>query len=215
MSNTTKLILAAVSCLLGGIAIGFNLGGDGGAKQTAISWKYGDAELVIDLEKDLADDETLLNKIFSKQFSAAGATDWLKNKQDLYLYSDPDLADKLTELPFEDPASRALRELRLRRKGPWAYQAQDVRIGIPIREDQPFSSYANVCESGIFFRKKVDIFLPDRPDRKITVNATGRYACPEGYDFPDIQLSREDAKKLFGYDDFSKYEEAAAVVIQE
>jgi muramoyltetrapeptide carboxypeptidase LdcA involved in peptidoglycan recycling len=72
-----------------------------------------------------------------------------------------------------------------------------------------------VCESGIFFRKKIEVFLPDQPDKKITLQASGRYACPNGYKFPDIQLSREDAKKLFGYSDFSKYETAAAVVIQE
>jgi len=216
MSNTTKLILAAGTCLLIGLAIGFNLGGDGSAmKKTAVSWKYGDSELVIDLDKDLADDKTLLNKIFSEEYSAAGAVSWLKRVRNLFSPDDPTLAEKLAELDYDSPAARELRELKNRRKGPWAYQTQEVRIGIPDREYQPFSNYANVCESGIFYRHKIEVFLPDQPDKKITLNATGRYACPEGYDFPDIQLSLEDAKKLFGYDNFSKYEIAAAVVIQE
>jgi hypothetical protein len=212
--STTKTIMLAVVCLLSGLAAGWGLSGTE-AKATNISWKYGDAELIIDLEKDMADDETLMNKIFSKEYSAAGATNWLKDEHSLFHFEDPELARKISELEYESPAARELRELREKRIGPWAYQAQEVKVSIPEREVQPFSGYANVCESGIFFRKKIEVFLPDRPDKKITLQASGRYACPDGYKFPDIQLSREDAKKLFGYTDFSKYETAAAVVIQD
>lgn len=213
MSNT-KVTIFTVAALLVGLAIGFNVSGTE-AKNTLISWKYGDAELKIDLEKDMADDQTLLGKIFSQKFSAAGATGWLKDEQGLFPFNDPALAKKLELLGFDEPAARELRALRNRRAGPWAYQAKDVKIGIPPRDVQPYSGYANVCESGIFYRKSVEIFLPDAPDKRITVQASGRYACPDGYDFPDIQLSREDALTLFGYDNFSKYETAAAVVIQE
>lgn len=206
--------MLAVVCLLSGLAAGWGLSGTE-AKATNISWKYGNAELVIDLEKDMASDETLMNKIFSKQYSAAGATNWLKDKHSLFHFADPDLAGKLSELEYESPAAREMRELREKRLGPWSYQAQEVKVSIPEREVQPFSGYANVCESGIFFRQKIEVFLPDRPDKKITIQASGRYACPDGYKFPDIQLSRQDAKKLFGYSNFSKYETAAAVVIQE
>lgn len=212
--SKTKLIFATVAALLVGLAGGFTLSGTE-AKSSVISWKYGDAELKIDLEKDLADDETLLGKIFSREYSAAGAASWLKNKHGLYAYNDPDLAGKLVDLDYDDPAARELRDLRERRVGPWAYRSQDVKVGIPIREDQPFTGHANVCEAGIFYRQQIELFLPDRPDRKIILKATGRYSCPEGYGFPDIQLSREDARKLFGYDNFSKYERAAAVVVQE
>lgn len=213
MSKATTAIIAVV-CLLAGLAVGWGLSGTE-AKTTDIRWKYGDAELVIDLEKDMADDETLMNKIFSKEYSAAGATEWLKGNRELYHFADTDLAGKLSGLDYDSPAARELRQLRDQRQGPWAYQSQEIKVSIPEREVQPFSGYANVCESGIFFRKKIEVFLPDRPDKKITLQASGRYACPEGYKFPDIQLSREDAKKLFGYDNFSKYETAAAVVIQE
>ncbi len=212
--STTNTIILAVVCLLAGLAIGWGLTGTE-AKTTDIRWKYGEAELVIDLEKDMADDETLISKIFSEEYSAAGATNWLKKKHELFHFTDPELIDKLKELDYESPAAREMRKMRDKRIGPWAYQAQEVKVSIPEREVQPFSGYANVCESGIFFRKQVEVFLPSRPDKKITLQATGRYACPEGYKFPDIQLSREDAKKLFGYTNFSKYETAAAVVIQE
>jgi hypothetical protein len=212
--STTKTIMLAVVCLLSGLAAGWSLSGTE-AKTTDIRWKYGSAELVINLEKDMADNETLMGKIFSKEYSAAGATNWLKFEHQLFHFTDPDLVEKLKELSYESPASRELRELRNKRVGPWTYQAQVVKVSIPEREVQPSSGYANVCESGIFFRKKIEVFLPDRPDKKITLQASGRYACPNGYKFPDIQLSREDAKKLFGYSDFSKYETAAAVVIQE
>ena len=213
MSNA-KFIFAVVSALVVGVAGGYGLSGTD-AKQTAISWKYGDAELVIDLEKDLADDETLLAKIFSRDYAAAGAREWLKGEQGLYRYDDPDLANQIRTLDYDDPASRELRQLRNRRLGPWAYQAQDVKIGIPARPDQPLQGFANVCESGIFLRQRIEVFLPDQPDQRISLVASGRYACPAGFEFPDIQLSREDARKLFGYSDFSKYESAVAVVIQE
>jgi len=212
--STTQSVLLAGLCLLIGLAFGWGLTGTE-AKSTDIRWKYGEAELVINLEKDMADDETLMSKIFSKDYSAAGAKDWLKNTHDLFHFTDPELAAKLVELDYNSPSAREMRELRNKRKGPWAYQSQEVRVSIPTREYQPFSGYANVCESGIFYRKKIEVFLPDHPDQRITLQANRPYACPEGYTFPDIQLSREDAKKLFGYDNFGKYETAAAVVIQE
>lgn len=212
--STTKVIILAVSCLLVGLAIGFNLG-EGPAKQTAISWKYGDAELVIDLEKDMADDETLLAKIFSKPFSTAGAVDWLKKTHSLFQFNDPELAKKLEELTFEDPASRELRALRNRREGPWAHQTQEVRIGIPDRVDQPFSGYANVCRSGIFFNKTIGVFLPDTPDKMLVLKANKPYTCPKGYKFPDVQLCTDDAVKLYGHDAFDQYQTAAAVVLME
>lgn len=211
----TKGTILAVACLLGGIAIGFNIGGDDGLKNTDIRWKYGDSELVIDLEKDLADDKTMLGKIFSENYSRAGAVDWLKTEQSLFTATDPDLADAFEAIEFEAPLAERLRNLRNSRKGPWSYQVQEVKIGIPDINDQPFNGYANVCESGIFRGEKVELFLIDRPDKRITVNATGRYSCPEGYNFPDVQLSSYDAKKLFGYNNFSKYERAGAVVIHD
>lgn len=213
MSSVKPLVIAVVSLLVG-LGAGWGLSGTE-AKRTDIRWSYGDAELVIDLEKDLADDETLLGKIFSREYSAAGAQNWLRQEQNLYHYTDPALAQQLGNLTFDDPAARELRELRDRRQGPWAYQAQEVRIGVPERDYQPQPGHANVCESGIFFRNNIEVFLPNQPERRILLEASGRYSCPEGYRFPDIQLSRDDALRLFGYNNFSKYETAAAVVVQE
>ncbi len=212
--STPKSIILAVVCLLGGLAIGFNLS-EGDARTTYIRWKYGNSELVIDLDKDMADDETLLGKIFSTDFSASGAEAWLKTQRQLYRFDDPALATLIGGLEYDAPAAREYRSLKDRRIGPWAYQTQEVRVGIPARNYQPSAGNANVCESGIFYRHKIEVFLPSRPDHKVVLNASGRYACPQNYEFPDIQLSHEDAKYLFGYDNFSKYETAAAIVIQE
>ena len=212
----TLSVVVAVSCLLGGIAIGFFLGGEDSAMtNTEISWKYGDAELVLDLDKDLASDETLLQKIFSEPFSEAGAEQWLKNEQGLFHPGDTDLAAEFAEIDYDAPISRELRDLRNRRVGPWSYRTQQVRIGIPDQAHQPFRGNANVCESGIFRNQRVELFLPDHPERRIVVTGSGRYHCPEGYQFPDIQLNAKDAEKLFGYSLFNKYEEAAAIVVTD
>ena len=211
--NTTKSVILGVSCLLAGLAIGWNLTRQG-VKTTDIRWKYGEAELVIDLEQDLASDETLLQKMFSRPFSAAGAEGWLREERDLYRADDPALVQQLDTVDYNAPVSTALRDLRNRRRGPWSYRTQEVNVGIP-GGGNPRRGYANVCESGIFRNQTIELFLPDDPARKITVLATGRYRCPENYAFPDVQLNPADARELFGYGNFSKTERAAAIVVGE
>ena len=212
--STAKVILIAGVCLLLGLAAGWGLTGTD-AKRTDIRWKYGNSELVIDLEKDLASDEVLLAKIFSTDYSAAGARDWLKGQAQVYDYKDPAIAEPLATVEYDEPVSRSLRDLRNRRVGPWSYQIQEVNVGIPGAEFQPRLGHANVCESGIFRNRTIEVFLPDQPERRIKLEATGRYSCPEGYKFPDLQLNALDAEELFGFRNFSKLEPAAAIVVGE
>ena len=217
--NATKTIIAVVVALLLGFAAGWGLTGTD-AKATNISWSYGDSELVIDLEKDLASDETLLGKIFSTPYSTAGAENWLKTNQSLFHYDDPDLATRLADLEYNSVSARELRELRRRRVGPFAHQYQEVVLSFPGPE-YTREGKANACSNGIFYRKKVEIFLEDDPDRRVTVDALDPYTCTGNTTRAngtirrsDLQVSYEDAYKLFGDERLEKYMKAVAVVVE-
>lgn len=216
--TTTQSIIAVGVALLVGFAGGWALTGTD-AKTSNISWKYGDSELVIDLEKDLATDETLLEKIFSTPYSSAGAENWLKTTQSLFPYDDPDLATRLADLDYDSVSARELRELRRKRVGPFAHQYQEVVLSFPGPEYTRLGK-ANACSNGIFYRKKVEIFLEDNPDRRITVEVldpftcTGRTTLSNGRTVrSDIQISYADAHRLFGDEPLEKYMRAVAVVV--
>ena len=115
------------------------------------------------------------------------------------------------ELDENDIVSSRLRELSISRKGPWSYQWDTVLISIPAKEFQPRPGFANVCESGKFLRNDLEVYNIDQT-HSIKVTATGKYACPEGLKHPDIQLNVEDAIKLLGSSNFSKYETGIALI---
>jgi len=208
-----KYIIAGITGLVIGITIGWALL-QSGTKQTDIKWKFGNNELNINLDQDLVDAPTFLKKIFSQNFSKDGATSWLKNNQQLYHYTDPEIVNEFESLEFDILVSEELRKLSRFRKGPWAYQFDTVRIGIPDSIYQPKSGFANVCESGKFLRQNIKIFNMDQ-SRSIEVTATGKYECPDGFKYPDIQLNAKDAFRLLGSQNFSKYEQGIALIISD
>lgn len=208
----TGIIFACVACLVAGIALGFNWQ-QGNARQTLIKWKYGDAELEIDLDQDLADDETLLTKIFSRPFSEAGALSWLKDSKDVFHAADTDLADEFESLDYEADMARELRDLHNRRVGPWSYQSDTIRFGVPDISDQPPSGQCWVCQNKKYRGKKLELFDLFNPQRSIEVVATGSYECPPNIKFPDIQLSSADAEMLLGFRNFNQYEKAIALIV--
>lgn len=210
MSRNVMIGVACVSCLLIGLAIGFNLS-KGNMRQTAISWKYGDAELVIDLDQDLADDESLLNKMFSQRFSTAGVVDWLKTTKRIYPFEDEGLINEFEDIEYDSRMAKNLRELSLLRKGPWAYQSDTISIGIP--ENPPSKGTCYVCADGKYRGKTIKLFDVDDPRQEITVVAVGQYGCPENLRAPDIQLRKSDAIKLLGYSSFNTYENAIALIV--
>jgi len=214
MTRTVGIIFACVACLLVGLAIGFNLQ-KGDARQTAIKWKYGDAELEIDLEKDMADDQTLLSKIFSESFSAAGAKDWLKKEQELFYFLDRGLVDKFAQLEYDADMSEYLRDLRISREGPWAYQSDTILLSIPSQDYQPARGHCNVCQSKKYWGKTVKLFDLKDSERETDLIASGRYPCPPNVRVPDFQLNRYDAQKLLGFGSLQKYESALALIISD
>lgn len=212
--KTVGIIFACVACLAAGIALGFNWQ-KGNARQTLIKWKYGDAELEIDLDQDLADDETLLGKIFSRDFSEAGALSWLKQEKKVYHFLDRALTTEFAKLDYDSDMADELRELRTRRLGPWSYQSDTVKIGIPDFVDQPGSGYCNVCQSKKYRGKTLKLFDLHDPEREITVEASGRYECPPNREAPDVQLNAADAERLLGFRNFNKYEYALALIVSD
>lgn len=209
-----SIYYTAISCgvsLLIGLAIGWALL-DSGTKSTDITWKFGENELKIDLKQDLKDVTTLLEKIFSKKFSKDGTLPWLKENQDLYLTTDVDILKKISALEFDGFVAKGLREISFEREGPWAYQIDTIRIGIPPKEYQPKRGFANVCENAKYFGERIKVFRLDLSE-SIILNATGKYECPKQLKFPDIQLSHADAERLLGTKNFSKYENGMALVL--
>lgn len=210
--KTAGIIFACVACLAAGVALGFNWQ-QGNARETLIKWKYGDAELEIDLTQDLADDETLLNKIFSRPFSQAGALSWLKEEQRVFHAVDTDLADEFEALEYEADMSRELRDLHARRVGPWSYQSDTVKIGIPGDDVGPNQGQCHVCQNKKYRGTTLELYDLHNPLRKIRVIASGTYECPQNLQFPDLQLHPADARELLGFQHFNKYEYAVALII--
>lgn len=210
MGSIKIYIITFIIGLSIGIAIGWGLL-ESGTKKTSIKWKFGQNELDINLEQDLINSTTFLEKLFSEDFSKNGALAWLKANQKLYHFTDPHIVDEYRELDENDIVSSRLRELSISRKGPWSYQWDTVLISIPAKEFQPRPGFANVCESGKFLRNDLEVYNIDQT-HSIKVTATGKYACPEGLKHPDIQLNVEDAIKLLGSSNFSKYETGIALI---
>ncbi len=205
------MIITGVTCLIIGIAIGWVID-NSGAKKTDIKWKFGDNELNLNLEQDLNNVSAMLEKIFSEDFSKRGTVAWLKTHQNLYEPGDVDIASKIAELNYKDPVSVKLRDVSAQRTGPWAYQMDTVKIGVPSKISQPNTGFANVCENGEFFTKHLILYSMDESN-SIEVKGTGKYACPKGLTkYPDIQLNAADAERLLGTANFSKYEQGIALI---
>jgi hypothetical protein len=210
--KTAGIIFACVGCLVGGLAVGFNLQ-KGTARQTFIKWSYGNAALEIDLDQDLANDSTLLKKIFSTKFSKAGATDWLKGEEKIFHFLDTDLTNEFASLEYESEMAEKLRNLRVSRTGPWDYQQDTIRMGILGADARP--GYCNVCQSKKYRGKTLKLFDLRDNGRSIILEASGRYECLPGLQVPDLQLSPVDAEKLLGFGSFNKYEYALALIVSD
>ena len=194
-----------------GIALGWILD-DIGGKAANIGWKFGESELTIDLKKDLSSPDVLLDKIFSEEFSRLGTTELLKLKYNIFPFCDPELVKKISTLSIDHPVSIELQKLADKRVGPFGYQVDTVLIGVPSSEDQPKQGFANVCETGKYRGRKIQI-CHRQTDKKIQVTGSGMYICPPELKYPDIQLNIADAKRLFGDIPLRKYEKAIVVIL--
>lgn len=207
------VLVAAVSLIIGGAITGFYMS-SGGNKKTEIKWTILGQELTLNMEEDLANHEKMLDKLFSEEFAMNGTKAWLKKYQNLYDPRDPELAARIAKMDYDEMISEQLRDISQKRKGPWAYQYDTIQIGVPAEADQPKEGYANVCENGDYYNQRLRVLTMDQ-SKDILVTATGKYACPDGFKFPNIQLNAKDAERLLGTTNFSKYEQGIILILRE
>jgi len=184
--------------------------------------------LKIDAKQDLADPSTMFAKVFSADFSRAGAMELLR-RRNIFAMDDPGLLDAFLgkcpeKLENENDDRRRQRwndcfqqnrffaELKGRsdhQKAPFQYLGTDVRVGTPaVGGERPAASHANVCRGGDFMGYDIRLVDP-RSKRQIIVHATGFYNCPDTVDFPNVQLNAADAYSLF-HRRTQKFESAVA-----
>lgn len=215
-ASTKKLLtyaIGAIACLAIGTAIGWNLS-KGGAKQSHINLKFGNNQLEVKLDQAEIDAESFLGNMFEKDFSKSGVVNWLKSNQKIFHFEDPLLVDEIKNLSPDHIVSEHLFKLSTQKQGPWSYQIDTVRISIPEKKYQPRKGTVNVCENGKYRGRQLKIYNMDQ-SFSLDVHATGKYACPPNYTFPDLQLHAKDAASILGYSNFSKYEEAIVLIVQE
>ena len=207
----TNIIVAlgsfAIGLFFGWILLGTN------TRESDLTWTFGKSEFKINVKQDLASPDLLLKKIFAEPFAKDGTITWLKSTQHIFPASDPDLADQISTLTFDAPLAKRLRELSGLKVGPWKQLGKEVSVGIPGKKEQPAIGQANVCESGPFRGAKI-LLAAIIGTVNITVQAAGIYPCPDGFEFPDLQLNASDGKKLFKDSLFRQIQKVRAVVIQ-
>jgi hypothetical protein len=214
-NNGVMMFLVGITGLIiGGVVVGFYTDGSG-TNNTEIKWNILGQELTLNMEKDLTNYSVMLDKLFSEEFAANGAKAWLKSHQHLYHFTDPDLSEKMEFLKYDDLISEQLREISRKRIGPWEYQQDTIEIGIPAEADQPREGSANVCENGDYCNKTIKVMNYLDETKYIIVTATGKYACPRGSRWANIQLNAKDAEKLLGTTNFSKYERGIVLILND
>lgn len=118
--------------------------------------------------------DELLKKLFDSTFSREGTLGWLREKQ-IFSVKDGRLADYIKRLPWDNPLSSAIREMRKDYQGPFRNDADSVTLSVPgyqvpegiiycvmgsvyqwekikIYKDKSFSNFIEVtCKPGIPF----------------------------------------------------------------
>ena len=160
--------------------------------------------------------DTILDMIFAKPDSviALGVNEWFREMKHMYPLNDErlvtalasDLCDPIPESPIDErlkkarecadkPTASGLRKLAEKHSLPFHYIAIEALLGIPeIPEDRPARGRASVCRDGDLLGKTLMIVVGEQ---SIQVEATGSYTCIPFTKYPDVQLSLEDAVKLF------------------
>ncbi len=212
-----KLLGSVATALIFGLVTGALAWKALNAPNAKIKMDFGGGKsLEIDAKQDLSDPSTMFAKLFSTDFSKAGAMGLL-HQQNIFAIDDLGLLDTfLKKCPekIENETdeqrrqrwndcfqrNRLFSELKLRsdsQKAPFQYLGTDVRVGTPsVAMEKPAASHANVCASGGFLGRTL-ILVDPRSSRKVGVQASGYYPCPDTQDFPDIQLNDADAYSLF------------------
>lgn len=149
--------------------------------------------------------EARSKKIFENDLSKSIAENSLNKNQNMFSLSDDKFASKLQGLCeksweecMKNPNVKKLRKLAFKSEGPFVPFFDEVRVGVQDEKPhRPAKGEVNVCESGIY---KDKFILLVKNKKKVNFRARGTYHCPKGGRdvYPDIQLNKDDAIKLFG-----------------
>ncbi len=208
-------ILIGIVCFSIGILIGWFYQ-QSGAKDGAFEITGGGNSLKLTLTQKQISEEKLLEKIFNEDWTKFGALNWLSKNEDIFYYRDLNLARSIEKLKIKDEKDKDISErlvdLSIKRLGPWDYQIDTVNVGFPSSPPPEGKAYA--CETGDFFRQKVKL-ISLKTRKEVIVDVTNRYECPEGFNYPDIQISKADKEKLFANTPFSKTEKLLALILRD
>jgi hypothetical protein len=235
MKQTISIFVAGV---IAGALVMFLVGGQFSPKSPTktmlkVTGPDGKSGFQLNVEGESIDYEKILNAMFASEFLKGAASTWLATKQNLYPIDSDTLvtaiATKLCEpIPDEPLAQRLakgrecankgvvsrLRALAFKRQPPFHYVGVDAQLGIPAHgANRPPRGRANVCRDGDFFGRKLQVANP-RSGAFVEVEALGSYVCTPAVRFPDVQLSPEDARVLFGSISLNKFELVTVVPIE-
>ncbi|HSB70331.1 MAG TPA: hypothetical protein VLH58_02345 [Candidatus Methylomirabilis sp.] len=193
----------------------------------------GKATVEFSVEGDAVDYQQVLDKMFTDEFLRRAAIGWLADKQKLFPLQEERLAtaiaselcDPIPDTPLKDRLEKAkacaekpmplrLRALAADHRPPFHYIGVLAKAGLPgAATDRPQPGQAHVCRDGGFYGKRLQLINP-RSQALVVVKATNYYRCT-GFDrYPNIQLSSQDAKSLFGSQPLANLEDLVVVPLQ-
>lgn len=110
---------------------------------------------------------------------------------------------KLSDLTYDFPLSKDIREMRTKKQGPWLQTAKVLTIGIPQKENQPEKGYSYVCSGSDYANSNIRLANALNEDfgEKINLDVKGggidELDCVTSKKIPDFLLNCFDAKELF------------------
>ena len=142
------------------------------------------------------DYKSVLQGMFSDEFLQPAAIGWLATKQRMYKIDreelvvaiSKDLCDPIPEKPLsekiesgrkcaEKVVAARLRDLSDKRQPPFHHLGKVATMGFPgNRKHRPGQGFANVCKSGDFRGRKLQVSNPANQN-VVEVEATGYYDC--------------------------------------
>jgi hypothetical protein len=176
-----------------------------------ISFPNGNLE--VEIKNSQLNSEQLLSKIFTTEYSKAGAIDWLRRNQKVFHISDRDIPieyakmlPNLTDEAFADRTKRLqniiqsnsvladLREKSKQKLPPFQFIGRETKIGVPRVEDQPRPYYMHVRFNSQLAGKRIKIRNPYNEEKYLILKA--RAAIEESADV-EIHLNKDQAVYLF------------------
>ena len=228
MSQTSnKLILGLAGVAAIGVLVFLGLPSDPTRQAVKITFPGG-GELEMDVSRPEIDHASLLERLFSEQFTRDGVLGWLAEQgvlsiQDARLVStlESELCEEIPRAPIDarlqkasecasNPVAHGLRTLAEHRKVPFHYVGLQVRVGVQAdTRSRPGKGKANVCRESDLLGKEFE--LTDLASgRNLILQASGYYNCTGYSRYPEVQLDPADARDLFRRP-LREYERAVAV----